>query len=155
VDAVDRQIVALMQEQGRITLTELAERVRLSVSRCQRRVRELEASGVIRGYRADVDAAALGYGFEVLVFATLGRPDAVAEFDRALADVPQIVEAQRLFGEPDYLLRVVSADLPSYQEFYEQVLVRLPGVASLTSTIVMKHVVRPRPFPGRPPVPGR
>jgi DNA-binding Lrp family transcriptional regulator len=139
------------QREGRITLTELADRVRLSVSRCQRRVRELEADGTIRGYRAVVNAAALGYGFDVLLFATLSQPDAVVEFDAALAQIPQVIEAQRLFGEPDYLIRVVSADLPSYQHLYETVLIRLPGVRSLNSTIVMKQAVSPRPFPDRPP----
>ncbi|MFJ4333015.1 MULTISPECIES: Lrp/AsnC family transcriptional regulator [unclassified Streptomyces] len=150
MDVTDRKIVALLQSEGRITLTDLAEKVRLSVSRCQRRVRELEAGGVIRGYRAVVDAAALGYGFEVLVFATLSRPDAVTEFDAALAEVPEIIEAQRLFGEPDYLIRVVSADLESYQRLYESVLIHLPGVRGLNSTIVMKQAVHPRPLPGRP-----
>lgn len=148
---MDRQIVALLQAEGRITLTELSDRVRLSVSRCQRRVRELEAEGVIRGYSALVDGAALGYGFEVLLFATLSRPDAVDEFDEALAGVPEVVEAQRLFGEPDYLIRVVSADLPAYQHLYESVLIRLPGVRGLNSTIVMKNVVSPRPYPDRAP----
>lgn len=150
MDAIDRQIVAVLQAEGRITLTELADRVRLSVSRCQRRVRELEADGTIRGYRAVVDAAALGFGFEVLLFATLSRPGAVPEFEAALAEIPQVVEAQRLFGEPDYLVRVVSADLPSYQQLYESTLISLPGVGGLTSTIVMKQAVGPRPLPGRP-----
>lgn len=148
---MDRKIVAILQVEWRITLTDLADRVRLSVSRCQRRVRELEADGTIRGYSALADGARLGYGFEVLLFATLSRPDAVDEFDAALAEIPEVIEAQRLFGEPDYLIRVVSADLPSYQHLYETVLIRLPGVRSLNSTIVMKHVVSPRPFPGRPP----
>lgn len=151
MDALDREIVAILQAEGRITLTELAERVRLSVSRCQRRVRELEAAGTIRGYRAVVDPAALGYGFEVLLFATLSRPDVIEEFDAALAAIPQIVEAQRLFGEPDYLIRVLSADLPSYQQLYETELIRLPGVRGLNSTIVMKQAVSPRPLPARPP----
>jgi DNA-binding Lrp family transcriptional regulator len=151
VDALDREIVALLQVEGRITLTELAERVRLSVSRCQRRVRELEAAGIIRGYRAVVDPAALGYGFEVLLFATLSRPDVIEEFDAALAEIPQVVEAQRLFGEPDYLIRVVSPDLPSYQHLYETAFIRLPGVRGLNSTIVMKHAVSARPIPARPP----
>lgn len=150
MDAVDRQIIAILQAEGRITLTELSERIRLSVSRCQRRLRELEADGVIRGYRAVADAAALGYGFEVLVFATLRGPDAVSAFDAALAEIPEVVEAQRLFGEPDYLIRVVSADLPSYQRFYDKVLAHLPGVRGLNSTIVMKQVVGPRPLPSRP-----
>lgn len=151
MDAVDRQIVAVLQVEGRITLTELADRVRLSVSRCQRRVRELEADGTICGYSAVIDAAALGYGFEVLLFATLTRPGAVPEFEAALAQIPQVIEAQRLFGEPDYLVRVVSADLPSYQHLYDNVLISLPGVRGLSSTIVMKQAVGPRPLPDRPP----
>lgn len=151
MDAMDRKIIAALQVEGRITLTDLAEKVQLSVSRCQRRVRDLETAGVINGYRAVVDAAALGYGFEVLLLATLERPDVVTEFDAALAEIPEVIEAQRLFGEPDYLIRVVSADLAAYQHLYETVLIHLPGVRGLNSTIVMKQAVRPRPLPSRPP----
>ena len=132
-----------------MTLTELAERVRLSISRCQRRVRALEEDGVLRGYRAVVDATALGLGFEVLVFVTLDRPDSVQAFDAAIAAVPRIVEAQRLFGEPDYLVRVVSPDLVGYQKLYEETLVHLPGVEKMTSTIVMKRAVPLRAYPTR------
>lgn len=146
MDAVDRKILAALQREGRITVTDLAQRVQLSISRCQRRLRELERDGVIHGYRAVVDAAALGFGFEALVFAKV-RLDAMAEFDRALVDVPNVVEAQRLFGSPDYLLRVVTADLASYQRLYEEALAKLPGVRGLTSTIVMKQVIEPRPLP--------
>lgn len=116
---------------------------------CQRRLREPERAGVIRGYRAVVDAAALGFGFEVLVFATL-KLEAMDDFDRALAEVPQVVEAQRLFGDPDYLLCVVTADLASYQRLYEETLARLPGVRGLNSTIVMKQVIESRPLPAQP-----
>lgn len=151
MDLADRRIIAVLQQEGRITLTELADRVRLSVSRCQRRVRELETDGTIRGYRAVVDAAALGYGFEVLLFATLAQPDAVPGFETAITEIPQVTEAQRLFGEPDYLLRVVSPDLPSYQRLYEDVLIRIPGVRGFTSTIVMKQAIGPRPLPDRLP----
>ncbi|HWC24160.1 MAG TPA: Lrp/AsnC family transcriptional regulator [Flexivirga sp.] len=147
MDSIDRKILALLQDDGRLSLTDLAGRIDLSVSRCQRRVRELERSGAIRGYRAVVDPDQLGYGFEVLAFATLDRPHAVAEFDAAIHDVPQVVEAQRLFGEPDYLLRVVSADLPSYQHLYDRVLSKLPGLRSLNSTLVMKETVPRRPLP--------
>jgi DNA-binding Lrp family transcriptional regulator len=151
MDAADREILAMLQVQGRLTITELAERVHLSVSRCQRRVRELEGAGIICGYTAVVDAAALGYGFEVLLFATLGRPGAVHEFETALAQIPEVIEAQRLFGEPDYLIRVVSADLASYQQLYDRMLIRLPGISGLKSSIVMKQAVNPRPIPSTPP----
>jgi DNA-binding Lrp family transcriptional regulator len=150
MDAVDRKILAELQADGRLTLTDLSKRVRLSVSRCQRRVRELERSGVIRGYHALVDPAALGLGFEVLVFATLSRADLAADFDDAVRAVPHVIEAHRLFGDPDYLLRVVAADLPSYQRLYDDTLARLPGVQGLSSTIVMKRVVPPRPLPTAP-----
>ncbi|SEQ18806.1 transcriptional regulator, AsnC family [Lentzea xinjiangensis] len=149
MDAVDRKILAELQRDGRITVTDLAGRVRLSISRCQRRLRELEREGVIRGYRAVVDAAAIGFGFEALVFVKL-RIETMDEFDRALAGVPNVVEAQRLFGSPDYLLRVVTADLSSYQRLYEDTLAKLPGVRGLTSTIVMKQVIEPRPLPTGP-----
>jgi DNA-binding Lrp family transcriptional regulator len=147
MDVIDREILALLQANGRITLTDLADQVRLSLSRCQRRVRELERTGVIRGYHATVDPAALNLGFEVLVFATLTRPEMVGDFDQAIAAIPQIIEAQRLFGEPDYLLRVVTASLTAYQQLYDQTLVRLPGVQGLRSTILMKQVVPLRPLP--------
>lgn len=124
--------------------------MRLSVSRCQRRVRELERDGAIRGYHAQVDPASIGFGFEVLVFANLTHPEAVTEFDRALEDTPQVIEAQRLFGEPDYLLRVVATDLAGYQRFYDETLIRLPGIGRLSSTIVMKQVVPTRPLPTSP-----
>ena len=149
MDAVDREILALLQEDGRITLTDLADRVRLSVSRCQRRVRELERTGVIRGYQAKIDPVALDLGFEVIVFVTLSRPEAVGDFDEAIAAIPYVIEAQRLFGEPDYLLRIVTASLAAYQQLYDQSLVRLPGVQGLRSTILMKQVVPLRPLPTR------
>lgn len=149
MDDVDRKILAELQEDGRLTVTELAARVRLSVSPCHRRLRELERSGVIRGYRAVVDPAAVGLNFEALVFATMGEGDreTIAGFEEALAGIPQLLQAQRLFGEPDYLLRVAAADLAAFQRLYDERLATLPGVRKLTSTIVMKSVVADRPLP--------
>lgn len=147
MDAIDREILTLLQNEGRISLTELASRAHLSVSRCQRRVRELESTGIITGYRAVVDAPRMGFGFEVLGFATLEHAYDVSEFDEAIDAVPQVIEAQRLFGEPDYLLRIVTADLRAYQTLYDDVLTRLPGLRGLNSTIVMKETVPRRPLP--------
>lgn len=149
MDSTDRNILAELQKDGRLTLTELADRVHLSLSRCQRRVRDLEAQQVIRGYRAIVDPIALGLGFEVLVFATLDRSDSATDVDSALAALPQVIEAQRLFGDPDYLIRVMTTDLPAYQHFYDVTLSRLPGIRRLTSTIVLKQTVPSRPLPTR------
>ncbi|MFE2183002.1 Lrp/AsnC family transcriptional regulator [Streptomyces sp. NPDC059455] len=149
MDALDRKILTELQMDGRLTVTELAARMRLSVSPCHRRLRDLEREGAIRGYRAIVDPAAVGLNFEALVFATLGWEDAdtVTDFEAAVSAIPHVIQAQRLFGEPDYLLRVATTDLAAYQQLYDEQLARLPGVQRLNSTLVMKHVVHDRPLP--------
>jgi DNA-binding Lrp family transcriptional regulator len=149
MDVVDRKILALLQGDGRLTVTDLAARVGLSVSPCHRRVRELERSGAIRGYRAIVDAGALGLSFEALVFVTMRREDreTLLAFEDGLASIPNVVQAERLFGDPDYLLRVVTADLAAYQRLQDEKLTALPGVQRMTSTLVMKRVVPDRPLP--------
>jgi DNA-binding Lrp family transcriptional regulator len=155
MDSIDRKILAELQAEGRLTVTELAQRVGLSVAPCHRRLRELERTGAIRGYRAVVDPAAIGLGFEVLVQVTMDREDAatVAEFERGLAEIPEVRHAERLFGDPDYLLRVATADIAAYQTLRDEQLATLPGVGRLTSTIVMKRIVEERPYPLAPPAP--
>ena len=112
----------------------------------------MERNGVITGYRAVLDPAAVGLGFEALVNVTMDREDAdtIAAFEAALAAVPEIRHAERLFGDPDYLLRVVATDLNDYATLRDQKLATLPGVQRITSTIVMKRIVdnRPLPLPG-------
>ena len=149
MDDVDRKILAELQQDGRLTVTELAERVRLSVSPCHRRLRTLERSGAISGYRAHLDANALGLRFEALVFVTMRGADreTLDAFEEAVAAVPNILQAQRLFGDPDYLLRVITRDLPAFEKLYDDRLATLPGVQRLTSTLVMKSVVEDRPLP--------
>jgi DNA-binding Lrp family transcriptional regulator len=149
MDAIDRKIIAELEGDGRMTITDLAQRVNLSAAPCHRRLRELERTGVIRGYRAVVDPAAIGLVFEVLVHVTMDREDAatIDEFETRLAEVPEVHQAERLFGEPDYLLRVVSIDIAGYQKLRDEKLATLPGVRRLTSTIVMKRVVEGRPLP--------
>ncbi|WP_326816333.1 Lrp/AsnC family transcriptional regulator [Streptomyces sp. NBC_01762] len=149
MDALDRKILTELQLDGRLTVTELAARVQLSVSPCHRRVRDLEREGAIRGYRAVVDPAVVGLNFEALVFATLRWEDrdTVTAFEEAVTAIPNVIQAQRLFGEPDYLVRVSTTDLAAYQQLYDQQLARLPGVQRLTSTLVMKHVIDDRPLP--------
>ncbi|MFJ9825139.1 Lrp/AsnC family transcriptional regulator [Streptomyces sp. NPDC101160] len=149
MDALDRKILTELQLDGRLTVTELAARVQLSVSPCHRRLRDLEREGAIRGYRAVVDPAAIGLNFEALVFATLRweSPETVTAFEEAVTGIPHVIQAQRLFGEPDYLLRVATTDLVAYQHLYDQQLAKLPGVQRLTSTLVMKNVIDERPLP--------
>ncbi|WP_306319843.1 MULTISPECIES: Lrp/AsnC family transcriptional regulator [unclassified Streptomyces] len=149
MDAMDRKILTELQLDGRLTITELAARVQLSVSPCHRRLRDLERAGAIRGYRAVVDPSAVGLDFEALVFVTLGWEDrdTVASFEEAVAALPHVLQAQRLFGDPDYLLRVAAADLTAFQRLYDEQIARLPGVQRLNSTLVMKNVVADRPLP--------
>jgi DNA-binding Lrp family transcriptional regulator len=149
MDTIDRKILAELQRDGRLTLTELADRVQLSVSPCHRRLRRLESDGTIRGYRAVLDPVAIGLGFEVLVQVTMDREDAetVARFEEGLARVDEVRHAERLFGDPDYLLRVATTDIETYQILRDEKLAALPGVQRLSSTIVMKRVVDERPFP--------
>ncbi|MEU8222485.1 Lrp/AsnC family transcriptional regulator [Kribbella sp. NPDC048915] len=147
MDATDRKILAVLQAEGRLTVTELAQRVSLSAAPCHRRLRELERSGVISGYRAVLDPGAIGRGFEVLVSVTINREDSVAAFEAGLAAIEDVVHAERLFGEPDYLVRVATADIAAFQKLRDEKLARLPGVQRMTSTIVMMRVVDNRPLP--------
>jgi DNA-binding Lrp family transcriptional regulator len=149
MDAIDRKILSELQRDGRLTITELAERVSLSLSPCHRRLRALEQSGAISGYRAHLDAHTLGLNFEAVVFVTMrgSNRDTLAAFEQATADIPNVLQAQRLFGEPDYLLRIVTRDLAAFQQLYDDQLAALPGVQRLTSTIVMKSIVESRPLP--------
>jgi DNA-binding Lrp family transcriptional regulator len=149
VDALDREILAVLQDDGRLSVTDLAGRVGLSVSPVHRRLRDLERSGVIRSYRAIVDPEAIGLSFDALVFATMrqGDRDILTEFEQAVEAIPNILQAQRLFGEPDYLLRVVTTDQAAFQRLYDDQLTSLPGVLRLKSTLVMKQIVSDRPLP--------
>ncbi|WP_284984500.1 Lrp/AsnC family transcriptional regulator [Arthrobacter sp. efr-133-TYG-118] len=149
MDNMDRKILAELQMDGRLSLTDLAERVGLSLSPCHRRLRALEESGAISGYRAQLDAEALGLTFEALVFVTMrdGDRDTVAAFEAAVAGVPNVLRAQRLFGDPDYLLQVVARDIRNFQRLYDEQLSALPGVQRLSSTLVMKNVVENQPLP--------
>src|SRR6476619_7733610 len=125
-----------------MTATALAAKVGLTVAPCHRRLRDLEAAGIIRGYRADIDPAAVGLGFEASVFVTLRQVDrsTMEIFENRVSENPNIVEAQRLFGEPDYLLKVIAEDLPAYQRFYDAELTSLRVAERLTSTLVINNL---------------
>ena len=143
MDRLDRAILYELQADGRLANTELAERVGLTPSPCLRRVRNLEASGVIAGYRAVIDPAAVDRGFQVLVHLTMEVKDREAmmeAFEARVAKIDEVVECRRMFGDPDYLLWVAVADLEAYEEVYMTKLVGLPGVARTVSQLTMKTV---------------
>lgn len=148
MDSYDQKILAELQKNGRLSLTELSERIGLSLSPCQRRMRALEQSGVISGYRAMISPAAVGLNFSAIVFITLrdASSSMVRSFDAALVDIPEVVSADRLFGDPDYMLHIVTKDLDAFQALYDQHLATLPGVLRLSSTLVMKSIVKNRPL---------
>jgi DNA-binding Lrp family transcriptional regulator len=148
MDDTDRKILAALQKDGRLSITELGERIGLSLSPCYRRLRALEQVGVISGYRATIDPARVGLNFSAIVFVTLreGTSDSVQSFESALLDIPEIIQAQRLFGDPDYILHVVTRDLNAFQRLYDRSLSALPSVLRLTSTLVMKSILN-RPLP--------
>ena len=105
MDKIDKKILAELQADGRLSVTELAHKVGLSLSPCHRRVKALEDSGIIKGYRAQLDISQLGLNFSTIVFVTLknGDKDSVQRLEEAILKVPQIVKAQRLFGDPRLL----------------------------------------------------
>ncbi|MFC5831007.1 Lrp/AsnC family transcriptional regulator [Nonomuraea insulae] len=142
MDKIDRRILQELQRDGRLSNADLADRVGLTPSPCLRRVRQMEESGVIRGYRALLDGDSVGRGFQAFVTVVMRYEDheTVAEFERRVAGLPAEVEAHRLFGDPDFLLRVAVADVAAYERFYSEELSGLPGVAQVTSHLAMKAV---------------
>ena len=140
MDEVDRSILAVLDKDGRISNAELAERVGLSPSPCLRRVRRLERTGVIRGYRAVIDPAAIGRSLRVLVGVRIvrhARTDVVA-FERAVIKLPEVQYAHHVAGNYDYILQVEVADLSAYENFHANRLANLPSVAAVTSYVTVK-----------------
>lgn len=139
MDVIDENILHALAENGRLSNIELAERVGLSPSACSRRVAELERSGVIRGYRAVLDPAAVGVGFVAYVAVGLSEHTKKAQqaFERAIGRAPEVRECHNITGNVEYLLRVEAADLAAYKHFHTEVLGALPQVLSIQSYVVM------------------
>jgi DNA-binding Lrp family transcriptional regulator len=142
MDALDRDILRHLQADARLSNAELARRIGLSPTPTLRRVRALEKAGVLRGYHAAVDPRAVGRGFQVLVWVNLanGTRQTIQAFERSLIDIDDVIEAQRLYGDPDYLLRVAVADSDAYEDLYTNRLAALPGVDKARSQMAMKTV---------------
>jgi Lrp/AsnC family leucine-responsive transcriptional regulator len=142
MDKIDREILRHLQEDGRMSNLDLARTVGLSPTPTLRRVRQLERSGAIRGYRAIIDPEVVQRSFQVLVWVDLvqGTREIIEAFESALLHIPDVIEAQRLFGEPDYLLRVAVRDSAEYEQLYTNRLAALPGVRKARSQIGMKTI---------------
>ncbi|MFG1462371.1 Lrp/AsnC family transcriptional regulator [Xanthobacter sp. DSM 24535] len=142
MDLLDRKILSALQEDGRITIAELAARVGLSSSPCLRRVRHLEEEGLITRYVAVLDQRAVGLPVSVFVSIKLERQreDALDAFAAAIRHWPEVLECYLMTGQRDYLLRVVVADLESYERFLKQKLTRVEGIASIESSFALEQV---------------
>lgn len=140
IDATDLQILAALQQDGRMTNVELSRKVGLTAPPCLRRVKALEDSGVIRAYHADVDPAALGYTITVFAMVSL-RSQAEADlraFEEHVAGLPEVRECHMLNGEIDFMLKVVAKDLQSFQRFLTSCLTPAPNVASVKTSLTIR-----------------
>jgi Lrp/AsnC family leucine-responsive transcriptional regulator len=142
LDAVDRKILAQLQIDGRMSLSDLAGKVGLSPSPCLRRVRILERDGVISRYVAVLDQRAVGLPVSVFVSIKLERQkqDTLDQFAKAIARWPEVLECYLMTGPRDYWLRVVVPDLAAYERFVKQKLTRLDGIASIESSFALEQV---------------
>ncbi|MEM8740817.1 MAG: Lrp/AsnC family transcriptional regulator [Pseudomonadota bacterium] len=141
VEDADRRVLQILQRDGRISNQDLAAEAGLSNSACWRRVRALEAAGVIRGYAARLDAGQLGLGFHAMVHVHLTRHagDTVDGFVTAIRARAEVLDCFATTGEADYHLRVMCADLDAYNRFLD-VLFQLPGVASARTNLVLREI---------------
>jgi len=151
LDATDKTLLRALQRNGRATNAELAAAANLSDSACFRRVRALEASGVIAGYAALLDPRKVDLGLTVFVSITLTSQaqDELATFEAAVSDMPEIMDCHLMAGQADYLLRVVAADVDDLERIHATRLTRLPGVARINSSIALRDVVRRSALPVR------
>ena len=139
LDAIDRRLLMALQENGRLTATELAERVGLTTSPCLRRLRLLEEAGIIRGYTAVIDQNKVGLPVSVFVSIKLDRQqeEAMQRFEAAVRRCPEVLECYLMTGPRDYLLRVVARDLADYERFVKETLTRIDGIANIESSFAL------------------
>jgi Lrp/AsnC family leucine-responsive transcriptional regulator len=149
LDAADRRILRALQRDGRLPITALAEQVGLSATPCQRRVRLLEEAGIIRGYRATLDAARIGLPLQAFVQVALEShaEEVVERFHKALAALPEVIAAYTMSGETDYLLQVLAPDMEAFGAFATRRLLRLPGVKETRTSFVLATLKPPGEVP--------
>ncbi|CAA7620151.1 Lrp/AsnC family transcriptional regulator [Magnetospirillum sp. UT-4] len=148
-DSIDLRILAALQADGRISNAELADRVGLSPTPCLRRVRALEEAGIITGYRAELERAAIGLGLTVLVGIKVDghRDDNATAIQEALVAMPEVVSCHLVSGESDFLLQVAVPDLAAYERFLLGTLLKLPMVKDVRSNFVIRTVKAGAPLP--------
>lgn len=152
MDKIDQKIMRELQRNGRLSVQELAERVGLTPSPCLRRMRLLEKSGLIRGYTAIIDEALYGLPVTVFVRLRLERhaEDHVKRFEAAVRRIDEVLECHLLAGDYDYMLRVLVADLASYEDFVRRRIHTIAGIAAVETSFAYGTVKRTSVFPGSP-----
>jgi DNA-binding Lrp family transcriptional regulator len=149
LDQIDRRLLAELQDDGRMTNVELAQRVGLTAPPCLRRVRALEDEGVIKGYHAELDPSKLGYAITVFALVSLKSQaeEALRQFEDHMRTLPEVRECHMLNGEIDFILKIVSRDLQSFQEFLTSKLTPAPNVASVKTSLTIRTA---KQLPGVP-----
>lgn len=149
LDDTDLRLLRVLQRQGRMSNTELSERVNLSPSACHRRVARLEAAGVIRDYVALLDPRKIGRVTTVFVELTLSgqADDLLDRFEREVARIPDVLECHLMAGKYDYLLKIVACDSEDFARIHRQYLTRLPGVAQMQSSFALRTVFKTTALP--------
>jgi len=142
LDEIDRKIIAALQADGRLPIVDLANRVGLSATPCQRRVKRLEEEGLIMRYAALVSPAAMGFGLQALVEVTLEdhSEKTVEAFEAAIRARPEVVACYAVTGDMDFLLHVFASDLASFSDFALKALLRMPGVKGTRSSFIMQAI---------------
>lgn len=149
LDTIDRKILKALQSNGRLTNTELAERISLSPSACLRRVKRLEESGIIDGYVMLVNPAAIGRSTTIFVEITLNSQSVACQeaFEAAVRKNPEIMECYLMTGEADYLLRVAAGGTTDYERLHKHHLSSLPGVARIKTAFGIRTVCKSTAYP--------
>ncbi len=150
LDKADRRILSALQSNGRMTVVELSDHVGLSQTPCLRRLRNLEARGIIKGYTAQVDQNAVGLPVNVFVAVNLATQmhDQLAAFERSIRAFPEVMECYLMSGGGrDYLLRVVARDIAHYERFLKEKLSRVTGIANIDTSFALNTIIQRSQLP--------
>jgi Lrp/AsnC family transcriptional regulator, leucine-responsive regulatory protein len=142
LDDMDRRILQVLARDGRASLQEIGKQVGLSSSPCWQRIRRMEETGIIQGYQARIDMAGLGYGDGLIVMVTLDQhgDEILERFERALAEIPEVIEAYLVSGEYDYFLRLAVKDTRDYERLLREKLYKIPGLRHSVSSFVLRQL---------------
>jgi Lrp/AsnC family transcriptional regulator len=142
LDSMDRRLLGIIQEDCTLSVQQLGERVGLSANPCWRRLKRLEAEGVIRKRVALIDPEKVGLGLTAFVTIRTNRHDLawLESFAAALARIPEIVEAHRMSGDVDYLLKIMVEDIAHYDGVYRRLITAVPGLSDVSSTFSMERL---------------